>query len=227
LGGDIFPVGGISGDLLNNNPQKQEKPSFKFIKQDVRTTGTNIDNSQNKSPINNTVTKPNLLEVFGNMNINNNTQQVEKNEAKAATGFSFIKKGTNPPKTDLESIFNENKTGGVDIFNLGGSSKPTANIPETIDLTKSIFNIILDYSVGIDDVFSHNKQSNVNIDQITSIYQQSFNQPEEKKSGYNATNLENILQNNFNYDQVYNTIDANKGIKKDPFCFVDDMLKKK
>jgi hypothetical protein len=72
----------------------------------------------------------------------------------------------------------------------------------------------------MDDIFS--KQPAINLTQFNNAYQQSFTEGNKYDSG----NLDHLLKNNFNYDKVNNHVDTGKQ-KKDPFCFVDDMLKKK
>jgi hypothetical protein len=131
-----------------------------------------------------------------------------------SSGFGFMAKtgvsnNSNTPKQDLVGVFE----------NTGTTQQATT---PHVDLTKCKGILTLAYTVGIDDIF--NNKPEINVGHITSAYQQNY---EVNGPGIKTENLDKLLQNNFNYDKVYNTIDATKGVKKDPFSFVDDMLKKK
>jgi hypothetical protein len=197
-----------SNGTSSNTGNIKDKGGFSFIKKDI--------NSVNKQPEPIHTTNNDLLGVFDNVNINK-AESPDKN--KKAGGFSFIKaKSSVQPKSELESIFSTANTEN----NI--TTKSVNTIP-AFDLTKSNIVMNVDYTVGIDDIFS--KQPVVDVGRVTQNYRQSFDGSHETGK-YEAPNLDKLMQNSFNYDQVYNTIETTgRPVKKDPFSFVDDMLKKK
>ena len=65
-------------------------------------------------------------------------------------------------------------------------------------------------------------QQNNNIQQLDIYNIFSTNQ-----NVVNITKQPETVNKEFNYDLVYNNVDALKPVEKDPFCFVDELLKKK
>ena len=87
---------------------------------------------------------------------------------------------------------------------------------------------------SIDEIFDSRKNHNANIDlnKLEKIYSESSRENNANSAMHsndessNFKQIENLMNQHFNYSHVYNNIEHGKK-DVDPFSFVDDMLKPK
>ena len=203
------------GNQTSNNNNNQN--SF-FDNISSNNTNNNLLNNNQNNNSNQNTNQPKGFNFIKSKD--SNTSSTNDNKTQPKKGFSFIKQSNN---TNNNNNNNNNNNFSQPISDLNDifSNMPQNNNNQSNNNTNS-FNFINNTS---------NMNSNINTSQLENIFNmQSNNNNNNLMNNQDNNNMPTLVpeQPKFNIEQVYeNTEQLKQGNKsKDPFNFVDDLLKK-